>query len=252
MMLCDFHIHSTFSDGKLTIPELVDLYGQRGFGAIAITDHLCEKKSLLGKTAHFFERTLTQETYSHYLEIIAEEAERAWHQYKMLVIPGYELTKNTISNHRSAHVVALGVREFLSADQEIESLLTQIRDRGAISIAAHPVNTGHFEPQTYYLWSRRQELATKFDAWEVASGPQLFQEVANSGLPMLANSDLHHPKQISAWKTKLECEPAEGAILDAIRKQNVEFMFYQDAVGAKRLDSWRPKSTTIGLKAAYS
>ena len=38
--LGDLHMHSTFSDGKLTIPELVDLFGSRGFGVIAITDHL--------------------------------------------------------------------------------------------------------------------------------------------------------------------------------------------------------------------
>jgi hypothetical protein len=45
MILADLHIHSTFSDGKLTIPQLVDFYGRRGFGAIAITDHLCELAS---------------------------------------------------------------------------------------------------------------------------------------------------------------------------------------------------------------
>ena len=51
-MLADFHVHSTFSDGKLSIPEVVDLFGSRGFGAIAITDHLCEERTLIGKAAH--------------------------------------------------------------------------------------------------------------------------------------------------------------------------------------------------------
>lgn len=29
MLLTDLHVHSTFSDGKMTIAELVDFYGQR-------------------------------------------------------------------------------------------------------------------------------------------------------------------------------------------------------------------------------
>src|SRR5689334_9222279 len=108
-MLCDFHIHSQFSDGHLSIPQLVDLYGSQGFGAIAITDHLCEESSFLGKSAQFLGRTLTHESFPRYMEILASEAARAWDQYRMIVIPGYEITKNSLNNHRSAHFLALGV-----------------------------------------------------------------------------------------------------------------------------------------------
>lgn len=227
-MLCDFHIHSTFSDGRLTIPELVDLYGSRGFGAIAITDHLCEENTFLGKVARFCERTLTRATFPHYLEVLQSEAERAWDQYHMRLIAGYELTKNHFANDRSAHIVVLGAKEYISADQDIHTLLKQVRDAGAISIAAHPVHTGKFEPQTYFLWSRRQELAQAFDAWEVASGAKIFEPVRTSGLPMIANSDLHHPSQIASWKTVLSCERSTEAIFEAIREQNVDFRFYEN------------------------
>ena len=47
MFLADLHVHSNFSDGALSIPELVDLYGLQGFGAIAITDHICESNTFL-------------------------------------------------------------------------------------------------------------------------------------------------------------------------------------------------------------
>lgn len=231
-MLCDFHIHSTFSDGRLSIAELVDLYGRRGFGAIAITDHLCEEQTFLGKAAHFFERTLTRENFPQYIAVLQTEAERAWRQYRMRLIPGLELTKNALLHKRSAHIVVLGATEFISADQEIHALLKQIRNMGALSIAAHPVNTGTIEPQTYFLWSRREELADAFDAWEVASGPILFNAVAESGLPMIANSDLHHPRQMTSWKTALNCARETEAIFDAIRRQNVDFHFYSDAVRA--------------------
>ncbi|MEL4881681.1 hypothetical protein AAEH85_22275, partial [Shewanella algae] len=81
-------------------------YGSRGFGAIAITDHLCEEKTFLGKSARWLNRSLTRESFPRYIETIKQEAERAWQQYRMVVIPGFELTKNSLFNHRSAHVVA--------------------------------------------------------------------------------------------------------------------------------------------------
>ncbi len=226
MMLCDFHIHSTFSDGRLSPAEIVDLYGQRGFGAIAITDHLCEERSFLGKAAKFLSRTLTRESFPHYLEVLNAEAERAWRRYRMLLIPGYEITKNSVLNRRSAHVVVLGVNKFLSADGDIIELLKHIRELDGLSIAAHPVDTGLWEPQTYQLWSRRDELAPYFDAWEVASGPKLFKSVLRTRLPKIANSDLHHPRQINSWKTVLSCEKSQEAVFHAIRAQDLSFQFY--------------------------
>src|SRR3954466_5357294 len=104
MFKADFHLHSNFRDEKLTIPELADLFGQRGFGAIAITDHLCESRTVIGKGAAWLGRTLTPAVFPLYREILRSEADRAYRKYRMVVIPGFELTKNSISNHRSAHV----------------------------------------------------------------------------------------------------------------------------------------------------
>src|SRR5262245_14444031 len=106
--LADLHLHSTFSDGKLSIPDLVDLYGRNGFGAIAVTDHLCESATVIGKAARAFQQTLTPATFPLYREILRSEAERAWTEYRMVVIPGYELTRNSVSNHRSSHILAIG------------------------------------------------------------------------------------------------------------------------------------------------
>jgi hypothetical protein len=228
MFLGDFHVHSNFSDGALSIPELVDFYGQRGFGAIAITDHVCEERTFLGKAAFLLKKSLRREQFQDYLRVLREQGERALQQYKMIVIPGVELTKNSLSNHRSAHIVALDVREWISADQDIEDILRAIKSQGALSIAAHPVYTGKMEAQTFHLWDRRAEFADLFDAWEVASGPRLFPEVVGTRLPKIASSDLHLPKQINAWKTKLFCELHPEAVLRAIQKQDLDVAFYQD------------------------
>lgn len=228
MLICDFHIHSTFSDGKLSIPQLVDFYGSRGFGAIAITDHLCEQNTLIGKAAQIIGHTLTPATYPLYLEILRSEAERAREQYGMIVLPGFELSKNSVSNSRSAHILGIGTETWVSADHDAQRLCAEIRAGGGISVAAHPVSTRKVEKQTYYLWDRREELRSSFDAWEVASGRVLFREVLESGLPMIASSDLHRPEQIHAWKTVLHCEKHPEAIKEAIRKHEVEFRFYRE------------------------
>ncbi|PWU09632.1 MAG: hypothetical protein C5B47_03175 [Verrucomicrobia bacterium] len=226
MIIADLHVHSNYSDGQLSISELTDFYGSRGFGAIAITDHLCERQSFLGRAAQYLKYTLTEENFDQYMHEIEVEGRRAWNQYRMKVIPGYEITKNSISNSRSAHIVALNARKFVSADRDVVDICRQIRAQDALAIAAHPVSTRKFEKQTYFLWDRRRELRHELDAWEVASGPVLFEEVLASGLPLVASSDFHRPGQIRAWKTVFNCRPETGAILQSILSQDLSFQFY--------------------------
>jgi predicted metal-dependent phosphoesterase TrpH len=224
--LTDFHVHTNFSDGKLPLSEVIDLYGKQGFGAIAITDHIPERQTLIGKAAVYLNQVVTEDSYSNYLQLLEEEKERAWDQYQMVVIPGYELSKNHVANRRSAHIIGLGVRHYLYADGDPEWLAHEIRNQGGVAIAAHPVNTRKIEKQTYYLWDRREELFDCFDAWEVASGPHIFTEVADSKLPKIAVSDFHMPKHMTSWKTVMTCEKKEEAILQAIKKQQVSFRYY--------------------------
>lgn len=230
MFIADFHIHTNRSDGKMALSDVIDLYGSRGFGAIAITDHLCEKISFLGKAARYLGCSLTEENFSRHMDEIEEEAQRAWRQYRMLVLPGFEITKNSLSNHRSAHVLAVGTTKYVDPNLPIPQLCSAIRAAGGLAIAAHPVSTRRWEKQTYHLWDQRHELSKEFDAWEVASGPHLFSEVLHSGLPMIANSDLHLPQHMTSWKTVLRCERSKDAIMDSIRNQDVQFSFYHDAV----------------------
>lgn len=139
------------------------------------------------------------------MDTLKTERERAWKEYNMVLIAGFELSKNSIFNHRSAHILGIGISQYISADGDPLTLVEKIHDQGAIAIAAHPVHTRKMEKQTYYLWDRRQELEKEFDAWEVASGPFLFDEVRQSKLPKIASGDLHTSQQIFSWKTVLGC-----------------------------------------------
>lgn len=227
MLLCDFHIHSTFSDGRHTVRELVDYYGHSGFDCIAITDHWCDRTSFLGKGARILDRTLTPETFPAYLGTIQEENERALRLYGMHVLAGVEITRNYFSNARSAHYIGVGISEAVNPELTIEEGLRALRQQGAITIAAHPVSNGKLEKQTLHLWDRREELRTLFDAWEVGSGEHWFPQVFQSGLPMVASTDLHRLNQIGGWKSLVRSASHPEAILEAVRSQKIEFRRFQ-------------------------
>ena|SRR5690348_13772466 len=63
--------HTDFSDGKLSVRELVDFYGQRAFDVLWITDHICDHTKLIGKMTNLTGLVLTLDQVSEYLETIA-------------------------------------------------------------------------------------------------------------------------------------------------------------------------------------
>ena len=73
MLLCDFHIHTNYSDGKLTVPEVVDFYGRRGFDCICITDHLGDPRRLIGKLSKLVNLTLGPEQLDEYFDVLERE-----------------------------------------------------------------------------------------------------------------------------------------------------------------------------------
>lgn len=220
MFITDLNVHSNFSDGKLSIPELVDLYGKRGFGAIAITDLLCESKSILGRAAVYMNRTLTPAVFPLYMEILRSEAKRAKAEYDMVVLPGYELTKNSVINQRSARMLGIGIHKFTSADADARAIAASVRAQGGVTIA---------EP-TGELWARKHELTSSFDAWDAASqrSRALSEAVLESGLPKIAARCMKSALPQSSWKTVFSCARSAEAILKAIRNQDLSFTFYAE------------------------
>lgn len=232
MFLADLHIHSTFSDGRLTIPQLVDLFGQRGCGAIAITDHLCEENTIWGRSAHALGLTLTKATFPLYREILKSERNRAWREYRMILIPGVEITKNALSDFNSAHILSLGTLDYISADDPVDQVLQNIRAAGGLSVAAHPLPMGRFDKQTLHLWHHRERLRDLVDVWEIANGCHFFEEVQDTDLAKLANSDFHRRGDFGSWKTILRSDRDPDAIRDAILNQNTHFAFIEETHAA--------------------
>ena len=80
-LLCELHAHSRWSDGELELPDVVDLYGRAGFDVLCMTDHVVRDGDMVSADA-----------FPAYRLAIAEQALRAWDRYRMVVIPGLELT----------------------------------------------------------------------------------------------------------------------------------------------------------------
>ena len=217
MLLCDFHIHTTYSDGVLPLPKVVDLFGRSGHDVIAITDHIVNRDNGLGRIAHRIRHSLNPETWKIYREEIEREAERAWSTWGMLVLPGAEMTRNTINRDTSVHVLAVGLEEFLSADGDPLEMLREIRERDAVSVACHPHEMSEWYANTWYLWNRRKVVSKLVDLWEVGCRWDLFPAVSRERLPHIANSDFHRPEHLFAWKTLLKSERTAAGVLAALR-----------------------------------
>lgn len=218
MLLADMHIHSTWSDGKLSIPEVIDLFGRTGHDVIAITDHIVNRDNLIGKFTHRMGLTLTSENFAEYRSEIEHEARRAWDEYRMIVLPGAELTQNRIRRNNSAHALAIGLDEFVSAEGTVEEMLERARRTKALVVACHPNEQSEWFANTFYLWNRRTEVAGLIDLWEIACRWDLFPQVGRARLPYVGNSDFHQPAHLWAWKTLLPCAKSESEVLATLRR----------------------------------
>ena len=192
-LLCDFHVHTRWSDGRLSCARSIDLYGQTGkFDVIAITDHILMKKDLLaraGRLATLGRRELRRSARSEfdaYLDDIGARPSGPDGEYGLLVIPGAEITQNQLTGRKNSHIIALDIKQYISADQPADDILREIRRQGALSIACHPHHrtTRRIEISTCYLWDHRKELADLVDVWEAANRDDLFSVTSLKHYPV--------------------------------------------------------------------
>lgn len=214
MFIADLCIPSNFTGGKLSIPEIVDLYGALGFGAIAITDQIADATTLIGKAAVYTHRTLTPGVFPLYLEILRSEAKRAMEKYNLVLIPGVEITRPSLVPHRTTRILGLNIKTYLAASRSTTELARAIRAQGGVAIA------GNTSP----LWDARTQLQNEFDAWDAttAASAGLVEAVLESGLPKIIGSPA------TLWKNLFFCNRDVDSILNAIRNQNLSFTLYSE------------------------
>ncbi len=192
---CQFHSHTTSSDGESSSAALCDHYADLGFDALAITDHW-------HVTSHDHDR--------------------------LVVIPSSELTAHSPSAHGEAEALALGVAELPEEREpfrDIEAMAAWIVERGGVPFLCHP----------YWSGLRVEELLAApslagIEVWnggaEVLQGnglsTALWDDVLQQGrlLMGLATDDCHSPGEDSGfgWTWVLAQERSAAAVIDALRR----------------------------------
>lgn len=217
MLLCDFHIHTKYSDGSVELRKTVDIFGQAGFDVIAITDHVVNGDNSFGKLAHRFKFSINAGNFDDYLYDIKYEAKRAWDKYEMLVIPGVEISKNHISADTSAHILIIDIKEFIPACMHYEKIFLEAKKQDALIVACHPHHMSDLSRDTLFLWNNRDKYAKYIDAWEIANRDDVFNVISLKKYPYIANSDFHRARHLYSWKTLLNCEKDINSIKKCIR-----------------------------------
>lgn len=230
VLLCDLHTHTTFSDGEFAPRDLIDFYGQRGFDAMCITDHICDYKKLIGKMCNYTGLVLPYEKVSEYFETIEREKERAWTKYQMLLMTGLEFNKDGVTPKTSTHLLGVDLTAPIDPSLPLKDLIHAIHQQGALAIAAHPHKSKSvWSRNTLYLWENQKEFAPLIDAWEIGNRDDLYNPVGLKRLPFIANSDFHKPKHLYSWKTTLFCEKDPEAIKQCIRvNRDIAITLYRD------------------------
>ena len=224
-LLAELHAHTTWSDGVLELPALVDLYGARGFDVLCITDHAC--RTDLADAP----KGITAANSEAYFAEVEQEAARALERYGLLVISGLELTYNDSDPARSAHALALGLRSFVSVDAGIDGAIETAVQAGAALVAAHPydVEEAPNPGRLTQRFARDPELSSRVHRFELFNRTQLFAWVARAGLPCVASGDFHRLAHLGGWKSVLPCARNEEAVIGHLRSRRPVFLTQVDA-----------------------
>jgi processive 1,2-diacylglycerol beta-glucosyltransferase len=230
VLLCDLHTHTDFSDGKLSVRELVDFYGQRAFDVLCVTDHICDHTKLIGKMTNLTGLVLTLDQVEEYFQTIEREKKRVLEKYGMILMTGLEFNKDGLTRKSSAHLLAIDLKQPVDPALSITQTIAEIHAQGALAIASHPHEfKTHWGKNTLYFWENIDQYAPLLDAWEVANRDDLFNPIGLKRLPFVANSDFHKPKHIFSWKTVLFCEKDPEVIKQCIRvNRDVSITLYRD------------------------
>jgi len=230
LLMVDLHCHSVYSDGRMSLRELVDFYGRRGFDAMAVTDHVVDKGCLIGRLVDLTGLVMTMEDLPEYFRALQEERNRAWIKYRMILFPGMEFNLDGLTAKRSAHLLGVDLKEPIDPGMKLKAICEAIRAQGGLTIAAHPHHmTSMWGRDTLFLWERQEEYQPYIDAWEIGNRDDLFNPVGLKRLPFIAGSDFHKPKHLTSWKTLLFCEKEPEAIKACIREnKNVSITLFRD------------------------
>jgi len=171
VLLGDFHMHTSYSDGRGTPIQMVETAREDGYDFIAITDHGAIQGALNAR----------------------EEVERK--EIRIIVIIGEEVTTNW------GHLLALDINQVIPQNLEPNETCEKIHDQGGYAVPAHPL----------YDWNETVFKSLieshQVDAYEAYNGNYNCTQAALSATsvvaqyPFVGDSDAHSPGGLGFAKT---------------------------------------------------
>ena len=216
-LLADFHVHTSISDGAVSLLEAVDIFGAGGVDVLNVSDHLLDTVSEYGKIVHRLGKTVKD--WDSYVREVEKAKVYARDKYDMLIIRGAEIT-NYVDGF---HIVAIDLKEPIDANLPAKDVINEIHRQGALAIAAHPYNKSDAGSRGYvfYLWDHLDDFRDEVDLWEIGNGNTFYEEVARANLRFVADSDFHHRPQFFSWKTLVHARKDVASIKKALLLQRV-------------------------------
>lgn len=229
-MLCDFHTHTFLSDGSLSPMELIHRAVERGYRAVAITDHMG-----LG-------------ALEGYLPTVIKECRLAESHWGILAIPGVELTHLPPGAIGEAARAAkeMGARLVVVHGETLVEPVPAGTNLAALSsphvdILAHP---GLLTPEEARLAAANGiflEISAR--KGHCLSNGHVARMARAAGARLLVNSDAHDPEDLLTPDFSLSL--AVGAGLDRQEVQedlqaSIAALLERLDIGPGRLEVTRP------------
>jgi hypothetical protein len=219
------------SDGSVPIEEVVKIYGEAGFDAIAITDHLFDTQSPRG--LELYDEGKSIKDLKGYFQKIEEVSRWAKETYDLLVIPGLEIC-NLLEDY---HILGIDLKEAVNPNQRADGVIQEIHRQGGLAIASHPqLKLSYFiqgdnisiQRHPLHLWKHRERYSQKLDAWEIANREDLFTAVSLERLAFVANSDFHERHHLTSWKSLILAEKEKEALKRSILQRKLSLFFFNE------------------------
>jgi|SRR5438552_6357079 len=192
------HIHSTYSDGEFTLPELRALFTAEGCSFVCMTDH----------AEAFDEHSLSA--------YVAECA--ALFDARFCFVHGLEY-----ECEQRMHILGYGASR-LASTKDPQQVIQHIEAQNAISVIAHPKDSFFSWIETFEVLPRGIEAwNSKYDS-RYAPRPGTFGllkrlQQRKPELQAFYGQDLHWKKQFHGLFIELKCDSNEPAdILNALRQ----------------------------------
>lgn len=226
-LLCDFHLHTVFSDGNVWPTVRVDEAWREGLDAIAITDHL---------------------EYKPHKDDVSTDFNRSWQIAKdyardknVIVLSGCEITKGMPPGHFNALFIK-DANPIYKDDYQMA--IQEAANQGAFIIWNHPGWKAQ-QPDTMKWWDEHTYLYNQ--GWlhgiEIVNSneyyPAAIDWAIEKNLTILGNSDEHAPflnKEFNSDDHRpltlvFVTEKSEGGIRDALFSGRTLAYFGEKIIG---------------------